>query len=202
MFPKPKNGASLLLSFRLKSRTVVIVGSSKLAASRAFTCLEADAHVVVLGWGGLENACEEIRWRAEQGEVEWRSIEREARAWETNRSDGLHMTADEAALESVLLSFPSVLFVCITDTIISSGVNAVLTPRSKESATRLYEIASRNHRIPTNTTDMPTLCDFSFPSAHRFRSPETGESTSLQVSNYAAGDIFAFLTAYIPRLES
>lgn len=176
-FPIPSNGSSLLLSFRLKSRTVVIVGSGKLAASRAFTCLEADSRVVVLGRGGLSVACEEIQWRVERREIEWRSIEEEARS----RLASEKGDEDEVALASVLSSVPSVSFVCITDTLIPSGGNGAFIPRSKTSAYRLYDIASRRHRIPTNTTDMPSLCDFSFPSTHRFRSTHTGEATALQV---------------------
>ncbi|KIJ54236.1 hypothetical protein M422DRAFT_73763 [Sphaerobolus stellatus SS14] len=179
-YPKPKNGASLLLSFRLKSKSVVIIGSGKLAASRAFSCLEADSEVVVLGRGGLENACEEIKWRVNQGEVTWRSIEEEAKLWDA-QNDNADIDEDETALESVLSSLPSVIIVCITDTIIPSGGNAILNQRSKASAARLYDIASRRHRIPTNITDMPALCDFSFPSTHRFRSPATDELTPLQI---------------------
>jgi uroporphyrin-III C-methyltransferase len=182
-FPKPTPGASLILSFPLRSRTVVIVGSSKLAASRAFSCLEADAHVVLLGRGGLESACDEVKWRVEQRQLEWRSIEDEAELWRAGSHIGssTEIDEDEAALHSVLSSVPSASFVCITDTMIASRSNLTLTSRSKASASRLYDIASRTYRVPTNTTDMPSLCDFSFPATHRFRSAESSEPTALQV---------------------
>lgn len=185
-FPKPTQGASLILSFRLHSRTVVIIGSGKLAASRAFSCLESDAHVVLLGRGGLESACDEIKWRVEGKQVEWREIEEEAKTWRARTlvksSAGIdNSDEDEAALHSVLSQLPSVSFVCITDTIISSKRNSSIAPRSKASASRLYDIACHTYRIPTNTTDMPSLCDFSFPATHRFRSAESNEPTALQV---------------------
>jgi len=92
---------------------------------------------------------------------------------------------DAAALRSLLSSLPSVSFVCITDTIIPSAATAtspvVPWARSATSASRLYDISSRQNRIPTNTTDMPALCDFSFPSTYRFRSATSGEPTALQV---------------------
>ncbi|KAF8512856.1 uroporphyrin-III C-methyltransferase [Hysterangium stoloniferum] len=182
-YPKPKKGASLLLSFRLHARTVVIIGSGKLAASRAFTCLEADSRVVVLGRGGLGNACEEVRWRAEAGEIEWRSVEEEAARWNASIAASLSpvVDEDEAALLSILSSVSPVSFLCVTDTIITSTGNKSLAPRTKASAIRLYNIASQTHRIPTNVTDMPALCDFAFPATHRFHSVRNGEATGLQI---------------------
>lgn len=186
-FSKPTRGASLILSFRLHSRTVVIVGSGKLAASRAFSCLEANAHVVLLGHGGLKNACDEVKWRVGQGQLEWRSVEKEAELW---RARSYIDDEDEAALHSVLSQLPSVSFVCITDTIIGSRSNIASAPRSLTSAARLYNVASQTYRIPTNTTDMPSLCDFSFPATHRFRSTENNDSTALQVENPLCWDVF------------
>ena len=184
-FPKPTRGASLILSFRLQSRTVLIVGSGKLAATRAFSCLETDAHVVLLARGGLENACDEVRWRVGQRQVEWRTVEEEAELWRAKTHDiGTFSNIDdedEDALHSVLSRLPSVSFVCVTDTIIASKNDVHLAPRSKASASRLYDIASHTYRIPTNITDMPSLCDFSFPATHRFRSAGRNEPTALQV---------------------
>jgi uroporphyrin-III C-methyltransferase len=185
-FPKPTQGASLILSFRLHSRTVVIVGSGRLAASRAFLCLESDAHVVLLGRGGLESACDEIKWRVKHSQIEWRAIEEQAKLWRAGSPVGSsedidEPDEDEAALHSVLSRLPSVSFVCITDTLIASRINMNLAPRSKASASRLYDIACHTYRIPTNTTDMPSLCDFSFPATHRFRSAENNGTTALQV---------------------
>lgn len=177
-FTEPKQGASLLLSFHLHKKYAVIVGSGKLAANRAFVCLEADAQVIVLG-KGLENACEEIRWRAERNEIQWREIEEEANKWNSTHSPPVD-NIDEAALLSVLSSVSPVCFLCITDTMISSA-NCASFPRSRDSAAKLYELASTIHNIPTNTTDIADLCDFSFSSTYRFRSAINNEPTALQV---------------------
>ncbi|GJJ13183.1 hypothetical protein Clacol_007434 [Clathrus columnatus] len=175
-FAIPKRGASLLLSFHLHKKVVIIIGSGKLAASRAFACLEADAHVIVLGKGGLENACDEVRWRVAENEIEWRDIEEEAKIWNGTPVED----SDEAALLSIISSVSPIYFLCITDTMISSSSSNNCS-RSRRSATRLYEVASIVHRIPTNVTDMADLCDFSFPSTHRFRSALHNEPTALQV---------------------
>lgn len=180
-FTESRRGASLLLSFHLDKKYVIVVGSGKLAANRAFACVEADAHVIVLGRGGLENACEEIKWRVAQNEIEWRGIEEAASSWNAAHTPTVD-DLDEAALLSVLTSVSPVSFLCITDTLISSASNA--PPRNRCSAMKLYEIASTVHRIPTNVTDMADLCDFSFPSTHRFRSAINGEPTALQASQF------------------
>ncbi|KAF8899425.1 tetrapyrrole methylase [Infundibulicybe gibba] len=68
-FPLPTGGASLLLSFRLLNRVTLILGSGALAATRAFSSLEADSTVIVLSKGGLQTACEELRWRAQRSQL-------------------------------------------------------------------------------------------------------------------------------------
>jgi uroporphyrin-III C-methyltransferase len=72
-YPTPTGSSSLLLSFtpRTRNSSILIIGSGRLAASRAFLALDADAGVVVAGEGGIDQASEEIRYRVEKGEVGW-----------------------------------------------------------------------------------------------------------------------------------
>ncbi|KAK0481353.1 uroporphyrin-III C-methyltransferase [Armillaria novae-zelandiae] len=165
-YPSPKGGASLVLSFRLEHKTTLIIGSGSLAASRAFSALEADSKVVVLAKGGLKTACDEIRWRVEHSQVtfvDWDLL------------PGPSKTDDVEALEGFLDSTPGISFVVITDTILNDDAQR----RPGSSAERIYQVcASRN--IPVNTTDMPQLCDFSFTSSYRFEDPSGGR-TPLQI---------------------
>ncbi|KAJ7053924.1 uroporphyrin-III C-methyltransferase [Mycena amicta] len=157
-FPAPQGGGSLLLSFRLQSRTTLIIGSGPLAASRAFAALEADSTVVVLAIGGVETACAELRWRAEQGQVQLVD-------WE-----------EETGLESYLTDKTSL--VCVTDTILSTDRER--PRRSRDSAAYIYRLC-RARRIPVNTTDMPDLCDFTFCATHRFASSGSETRSALQI---------------------
>ena len=169
-YPNPTPGASLILAFRLQSRTTLIIGSGKLAASRALSALEADSTVVVLTSGGLDSACEELRWRAGQGQLtvlDWDACHGAA----SQEPEG-----DSGALQSFLNTYDGdISFVCVTDTLIGTTDR-----RSKASASRIYQIC-RARGIPVNTTDMPELCDFSFTSTHRFEDHTSGERTCLQV---------------------
>ncbi|KAJ7053911.1 uroporphyrin-III C-methyltransferase [Mycena amicta] len=157
-FPAPQGGGSLLLSFRLQSRTTLIIGSGPLAASRAFAALEADSTVVVLANGGVETACAELRWRAEQGQVQLVDYE------------------GETGLESYLTD--EIRLVCVTDTILSTDRER--PRRSRDSAASIYRLC-RARGIPVNTTDMPDLCDFTFCATHRFTSSGSETRSALQI---------------------
>lgn len=137
----------------------MIIGSGKLAASRAFSALEADSTVVVLASGG---PCEELQWRAGQGQL-------------TLLDWAAEFERDSGALSSFLNSYGQISFVCVTDTLIGS-----VNRRSKASAARIYQVC-RARGIPVNTTDMPEFCDFSFTSTHRFEDHTSGERTCLQI---------------------
>ena len=159
-FPTPTGGASLLLAFRAQRQSILIIGSGLLAASRVFVALEADFEVVVLTKGGLSAACAEIQWRVNRKEctlVDWND-------------------EDPAKLDTFLSSTRTAFsLACITDTVIGTH------RRTFVSAEKLYHTL-RRHRIPVNTSDIPQLCDFTFPSTQRFEDPDTGERSPLQVS--------------------
>lgn len=171
VFTSPKGGASLILTFRLQNKTTLILGSNSLAASRAFSALEADSQVVVITQGGAQNACEEIKWRASQGQlkvVDWDAL--------PSTSDVSSIDRDIKALESYLAITTGVILVCVTDTVIGCK-----DPRSRASAAEIHRVCQA-HNIPVNVSDMPELCDFSFASVHRFIDSESGQSTPLQVA--------------------
>ncbi|KAG6919095.1 hypothetical protein DXG01_009348 [Tephrocybe rancida] len=166
-YPKPQGGASLMLAFRFQSSITLVLGSGPLAASRAFSALDADSKVVILATGGLSSACDEIQWRAKQGQltfVDWDSLPGTSSA-----------TGDDKlteAFESYLASSPAVRLVCLTDTLIGHR-------RTRTLAEKVYQTC-RTHNIPVNCTDMPDLCDFTFTSTHRFEDSE-GNGTPLQI---------------------
>ncbi|THH11069.1 hypothetical protein EW145_g887, partial [Phellinidium pouzarii] len=172
-FSAAQRGAALMLAFR--PTLTLIVGSDRLAASRAFSALEADSNVLVLAKGGTNYVCDELRWRADNGELEILDLDELA-----GPSDSLSRDADVAAIESVLDApgADSVSLVFITDTLISSDAS---TRRSRRSATQIYQ-ACRKRSIPINITDMPSLCDFTVCAVHRFSNPQTGAATPLQIA--------------------
>ncbi|KAJ3853862.1 uroporphyrin-III C-methyltransferase [Lentinula lateritia] len=172
-FSIPKPGASLLLSFSFRSSPYsqpapfFILGSGPLATQRAFAAIEANASVVILGKGNLENVGEELRWRVHHGQVSWVDLDQ--------FSDIAHDTelvnpdlVDTFALDKYFSGLPpsvSPKFLCITDTLLSTT-----TRRSRASALSIHTLChSRN--ISVNTTDYPDLCDFSFATTYRF--PDT-----------------------------
>ncbi|KAF9461929.1 uroporphyrin-III C-methyltransferase [Collybia nuda] len=168
-FPSPKGGASLLLAFRLQSKITLVVGSGSLAALRAFAALEADSRVVVLAKGGFGIACDEIRWRAQEGQitfVDWDAL--------PGSSTTTGVEKDVEAFESYLNNTPGISLVCVTDTL--SGTQR----RTRASAEEIYRICSA-HNIPVNTTEMPDLCNFTFTSTHRFEDPDSGHRGPLQI---------------------
>ncbi len=148
----PTPGASLLLSFRLQSRTTLIIGSGKLAASRALSALEADSTVVVLASGGLDSACEELRWRAGQAQLtvlDWDACR--GTAWQ--ESEG-----DSGVLQSFLNSYDGdISFVCVTDTLIGTTDR-----RSKASnlqrVQQAFRTCSRVIQLMDKVVVLPLCC--------------------------------------------
>ncbi|KAJ2937018.1 hypothetical protein H1R20_g71, partial [Candolleomyces eurysporus] len=160
-YPEPIKGASLILAFR--PTKVLILGSGPLAASRAFSALEADSEVLILAQGGLESACEEIKWRASESQVK-------VFDWSSNGGDSQETTV----LEKFLDDTPGISLACITDTAIHPH------RRSRDSCERIYRILKARN-IQVNTTDMPDLCDFTFTSTHRFTDSTTQKASPLQI---------------------
>lgn len=170
-YPAPTRGASLVLAFR--PQRTLILGSNKLAATRTFAALEADSRVTILAKGGVENACEELRWRACRGEIEIVDLDTFS-----SSGDGNAAVAFESYLETQPVKDIKLLFV--TDTLIRNGHSQ--SRRSLRSARTIYETAHR-HSISVNTADMSELCDFTVCASHRFMDPTSSRSgpSALQV---------------------
>lgn len=166
-YPTPEGGASLLLSFRLQNKTVLVVGSGLLAASRTFASLEANASVIILAKGGLSSACDELKWRIQKKQVSFID-------WDVLPGCSGIDDDDAVTLDKFLVTASRISLAILTDT------TAFSQRRSFVSARKLYEVF-QTHSIPVNIPDMPELCDFSFMSCHRFEHPETGGKTSLQI---------------------
>ncbi|KLO19097.1 tetrapyrrole methylase [Schizopora paradoxa] len=158
-YPSPQRGASMMLAFRMSDKLTVIIGAGRLAASRAFHALEADSRVIILCRGGVDGdaCCDELRWRARNGEVEVREL------------DGGLSDEDEAGvIEKFLAQHQPISFVCVTDTLVCGNFT---TRRSRASAKAIHQACQRMN-IPVNVSDMPDLCDFTFCATHRFRHHE------------------------------
>lgn len=171
MYPSPVGGVSLLLSFRLRRQAVVIVGANTLAASRAFAALEADSTVIVLASGGLDSACEELKWRVNDGQVQIVDLDQLPCAVRGA------VDRQAQALDDYLGTLGQVRLVCVTDTLQSCDP---ASRRSRASA-QLIAHACGLRNIPLNVADMPDLCDFSFMSTHRFQDHNSGAPSPLQI---------------------
>ncbi|KAI0640133.1 uroporphyrin-III C-methyltransferase [Trametes polyzona] len=173
-FPAPTPGASLLLSFKPTKKNVLIIGGNAIAAKRAFAALEAEANVLVLVKGGLDAACEELRWRAKQGQLELFDLD----ALPCSSAGTSDEWRDAKAVDTFIFTQPEkVHLVCITDTVSSPTA----TYRRTYASAREIVRECRHRGIPVNVTDMPDLCDFTFMSTQRFVDAETGRPTPLQV---------------------
>ncbi|KAG6333809.1 hypothetical protein ID866_5279 [Astraeus odoratus] len=181
----------------MQKRTVLIIGGDTLAASRAHASLEADASVIILVHGGLHALCEELKYRAEQGQVtvlDWTELSPTTHSTESTPGDCSpgtetmpepNVERDIASLDAYLADTPSVSFVCVTGTLSASPPSYPSPARTL--APYIVRIC-RARRIPVNVADVPALCDFSFITTHRFVDPSTGAKSSMQLGVTANGE--------------
>lgn len=149
-YPVPQPGAALPLTFHPSSTSsILIIGTNKLAANRAFTFLEAGSRVVVAGSGKL---CDELAYRFNQGQIEHIQIpqgdENDPEFWTLLLESSVH----------------DPLLVTVTDTVINT------TSRRSSTSAQAIHRACRSFHLPINVTDHPGLSTFTFPAVHRFPS--------------------------------
>lgn len=161
-YPKAQKGASLVLAFR--PQVTLIIGSGQLAATRAFSALEAYSSVVVFAKEKRENIHEELLYREQTSELVLR----------TATSEETELATIEALLDNEGRGKVSLVFV--TDTL--SGLDN--TCRRSTGSARLIHHVCRRRGIPVNVADMPDLCDFTVCATHRFADVE-GKATPLQL---------------------
>ncbi|WRT69875.1 uroporphyrinogen-III C-methyltransferase [Kwoniella shivajii] len=154
--------AALPLTFHPQGLSVLIVGSNRLAATRASTFLEAGAKVLVTSRLPLSELAAEMRLLEEAGRVSYTQINGEtSRAWST------------------LLTDRAISLVCVTDTLIGSGSGSGY--RRPASSAKIISETCQSLRIPVNISDQPLLSTYTFPSVHRFIG-QSGEPSNLQVA--------------------
>ncbi|KAG2370248.1 hypothetical protein BDR07DRAFT_1265593, partial [Suillus spraguei] len=170
-YPVPADGASLLLTFKGPRNTILIIGGNVLAASRAFAALEAGMQVIILARKG--SVCDELRWRADQRQVNLTDWGMFPSASTSPLASAPDTKADVESLSVFLADNPSISLICIT-------VHTADTPA-------LARICHA-HNIPVNVTDLPALCDFSFAATHRFVDSSTGGQSALQVGVTTNGE--------------
>lgn len=166
-YPQPQGGASLLLAFKSQKNSVLLIGKNTVAATRTFAALDSHFSVLLLAQNATQEACPEIKHRINQGQLT-------VLDWDTSYSEDASFAS---AVESILNAHLDICLVCIADTSIREGDQR----RTFTSAEQIFQVC-RRLRVPVNVTDVPELCTFTFPTTHRFQDPETGTSTSLQVS--------------------
>jgi uroporphyrin-III C-methyltransferase len=165
-FPEPQGGVSLLLAFHAQPQTTfLILGGDQLAATRAFSALEANYEVVIMTPCGRASVCEELAWRADRAQLTIVNSESD----NLRQESPIHtpMTSEECdahALGNYLDAHLSVRLVFVTDTVLGGGTS---TPRRSRASAEKLNAVCRVRRVPVNITDMPSLCDFTLPSAHR-----------------------------------
>jgi uroporphyrin-III C-methyltransferase len=157
-YPSPLPGAALPITFTPRYLPVVIVGSNRLAATRIFTFLEAEADIMVASPTPLSEAHPEIQHRVTTSAVRF-----------------THFSPSDLLSWAKFLSKKNVALVCVTDTLIGSSVR-----RSHPSAAVIYQAATSLH-IPINISDYPELSTYTFPSVHRFAGVD-GQPSSLQIA--------------------
>jgi uroporphyrin-III C-methyltransferase len=160
-FPTPHGGAPLPLTFHVKKLPVLVVGSNRLAAGRVLTLLEADADVTLATGVPFTSLPEELQHRAAQGQIKV-----------------VQATGKEAW--QAFLAEKRFVLVGVTDTLIgANGAGADVASDVHAAATAL--------RIPINVSDVPSLSTFTFPSVHRFSTPDGPSNLQVAVSTNGQG---------------
>jgi uroporphyrin-III C-methyltransferase len=157
--PLPCSGASLLLAFSPPSadavpsrRTVLIIGSARLASVRAIACLEAGMRVVVAHSSLAEDDIDtELAFLASRSLITL--VPASLATGDSLRS---------FLLEAYPELYDDLLIILVTDSLLLSHAC-----RSYASALSLRK-AAHNLRLPLSIADYPALSDFTFPSTHRF----------------------------------
>ena len=198
-YATPQSGASLLLAFSPAStearRTVLLIGQNRLAAARAYSCLEAGLRVVLATSNQSSAIDPELQERIELRQVETVPLPQSSNI----QTDG-HTGNDSKIWLDWLLNLPEELLddvqlVCCTDTIHTAAPSAPSTsyihaPRSPSSALAIRQ-ACYKLRLPINVADHPALSDFHFPATYRFpllstSSPPTSSPLQLAITTNAS----------------
>lgn len=194
-YAAPESGASLLLAFKPASpqfearRTALVVGQTRLAAARAFSCLEAGLSVVVATSSKGSSIDAELQER-----IALRQLQTTPLSLPLLQEDGSDDREDcwrewfnslpEELLDDIAL-------VCVADTILTSPTSGPSTShihsaRSAQSALAIRRVCYKL-RIPINVADHPQLSDFHFPATYRFpllpsSSPQPQKASPLQLA--------------------
>ncbi|KIR39084.1 uroporphyrinogen-III C-methyltransferase [Cryptococcus deuterogattii 99/473] len=154
--------AALPLTFHPRALSVLIVGSNRLAATRALSFLEAEAKVFLLTTS--EVMVKEVKELEESGRISL-----------------LQSAASNSVVWSELLAKHDISLACVTDTLISTP-----SRRSFASATVIYQTCL-SLRIPINISDQPLLSTYTFPSVHRFAGADGPSHLQVAVSTNGQG---------------
>lgn len=163
-YPTPIGGAPLPLTFHPAGLSVLVAGSNRLLASRVFTLLEANAKVIVSSSQDLSTLPEEIQWRVERKQIRFERVSGNAAQWKA------------------FLSENRVHLVCVTDTLIGSKATAEATAAADAIHSAASELC-----IPINVSDRPALSTYTFPSVHRFATPDGPSNLQVAVSTNGRG---------------
>nr|XP_019043735.1 uroporphyrinogen-III C-methyltransferase [Kwoniella bestiolae CBS 10118]OCF22665.1 uroporphyrinogen-III C-methyltransferase [Kwoniella bestiolae CBS 10118] len=150
--------AALPLTFHPRDLSVLVVGSNRLAATRATTFSEAGAKVTVVTQSSLSDAAPELKQLKDAGRIAHQQLE-----------------GDDSRDWSSLLPSLNISLVCVTDTLVGAH-----SRRSSASAKTIYDACS-SLRIPINISDQPLYSTYTFPSVHRFPGQD-GVTSNLQVA--------------------
>ncbi len=187
-YPVPQRGASMMLAFRMSGKLTVIVGAGRLAASRALHALEADSRVVILCRGGVNggSCCDELRWRAEIGEVDVKDLADICNGHGTSEGGPLAEENEVTGIERFLAQSLPVSLVCVTDTLICGKATTASSTRRSRGFCNIHPPSMPNTQHPgqcrghVRTLRFHILCYASFLPTRIFeaRIEQEGDSPS------------------------